>query len=51
MIIDTYRLNGTTVNIYDNYLPKNEREQKAREKQLKKLLINIVKENSSNPHK
>ena len=43
MIIDTYKLKETTVNICDDYLPKNEREQQTREKQLKRLLIKIVK--------
>jgi len=43
MIIDTYSLNETIINIHDDYLPKNEGEQQAREKQLKRLLIKIVK--------
>jgi len=48
MIIDTYRLNGTVINIHDDYLPKNESEQQVREKQLKRLLIKIVK-NTAKP--
>ena len=44
MIIETYKLNETIINIHNDYLPKNEREQATREKQLTRIILNIVKE-------